>query len=302
VSRELQDRWIELADQGLSPWEIRKELGNGSDVRTIQNAINRARAEKAANEIRTKASIQALMEHWQLLVNATSELTKVTRDSFRRLGNRRPVYALGETRLKSAEWSARKEARGVRAGEWTVSLDYEETVEAELLREHTGDNRFWRALRAYSEGLGRFIGARLDLAREASKAVEQAIEISGGDEAEGAPELAGIAVIDEGLLATATGHDDLVKDLLQSISLEENETRLRVRDALLAESTKALPQDLSGAVRNEVERLRGGDVWKAVVSAEAGLRRAGSELDREIIRMKLMPALPGTCGACRRIA
>ena len=290
IPQEDQDLWIELADQGLGAWEIKKHTNAHNDVRTIENVINRNRAERAASEIRTRARTQALIDHWKQLVESPRQLEEVVKHVPRTLGGKNPVYALAETNFAGNGWSARKSNL-----EWSSTLEFEDSIDGRLLKDHTGTDSFWRALAAYGTALGIFIGARLAFAQ----AVHDAINAADTSESTRI-ELAGVEVCDQLLYKALTDDNDSKFDLEELMTRSKDGTRLEINGALLVSSIDGLPAETD--ITKAVIELRSGTRWKGLAAAHLRLRRASKTLTDEVLILRSVPSLPGTCRACSRIA
>lgn len=298
VPAEIQAKWIELSDQGLSPWEIKKKLGTTTDTRTIEKAISSEAIRRATDEVRKRALIEALATHWRLLSESAYELETLAGAGSRVSFRKRPVYAIDDRNLAGNGWQARKKKTAAGGTEWVVELDYDQAVEAELLREHAGQDSFQSALTKYRIALSTFLSARLELAGNVVSAVEEVVR---DEESDMKVELAGLAVLDNALFTTATSGEDLLGRLRGELVYEDDGKILRVSGALLASGDPSLPSETAARMIDSIEQLRGNEAWKHIAAAEAGLGRAAGELAREIARMKTMPSLPGACSACRRM-
>ncbi len=301
IPQDVVDQWIEMADRGLSAWEIRKALESTSDVRTIENTIYRVKAERAAGEIRTRASVQALIDHWKMLIDSVSDLSKATKNPLS-IGKMSAAYSIDATAMTGPGWTARRKVTVAGASDWEVRLDYVETVGAQLLREHTGNNSLWREVDMFRTRVSEFITARLGLAKTVLSAVEE-IASSGTLQANRClVDLAGVAIVDEAMFKAATSEDDAVTDILKGSSTEQDGKQLWIRGALLLTNADQIPSSITESLVEKLDNLKKSRDWKAVIAAEAALTRAAVELDREIVVARLTTALPGSCRACRAFA
>lgn len=298
ISQEEQDTWMELADLGLSPWEIRKRLSIKSDIRTIENVVYRNKAERADMEVRTRARTEALIDHWKQLVESPRQMEAVVRHPPRSFGGKLPVYAVRETRFKDGGWSARK------AGlKWTVTLDFEESVDGKLLREHTGNDSFWKAFKGFGAAFGEFIGARLGMAAALSTAIEAAVRnVNLNHAGNTIVEVAGIEVCDQMLFRSLTDGSDPGLRPEESMAFSKDRSRLEVNGALLAVSDRELASDTSSAIAQAINDLRSSPEWKSLIAAHAKFGRTADDLKDEILVLRSVPSLPRTCRACARIA
>jgi hypothetical protein len=296
IPQEQQEEWIALADQGLNAWEIRKRLKVKSDVRTIENIINRAKGERASDDVRSQARTQALVAHWKQLADSTSALDALGNGIPRSLGGKRPAYALGEVTLNGQGWKASKGQFG-----WEAQLEYQESMEGRLLKEHTGHDSFWKAVDGYRSALAGFIDARLNLARTVKTSLNATLA-SKEDGDGGMLADSGTALCDEAVFATATGAVDRMKDLEASLKLVLGAERIEADGTLIAASKGKFSASTLTAAVQALEGIRGSCEWKAVIAAHSRLSRAADELSDEALLARTMPALPGTCRACARIA
>lgn len=299
VAAEEKMKWIELSDKGLSPSQIKKALKSRSDIRTIENAIYKERAGRVSETIREKAYIEALAEHWAILSNSPEEFVGSVNRPLSRLGNRPPVFALGETEIVSSTWTATKTPGNL---EWKVSLTYPDSVEGQSLKEHMGDSPFWRAVDVYGRSLAEFIEVRLAIARAVVESVKDSVGFEVEEDGADRLEIVGLSNLDQDFLGIVVGDRPGLDDTHASLRIEDNGKSLRLRGSLVLEVSSEVAPDMADQIIQGLEGLTGGSEWKKCAGAAMALERAADELEREYALMRTMPALPGTCTACRRVA
>lgn len=299
VPQETRQKWIELADKGLSPPEINRSMGTKSDLRTIENAINRERADRASSEIRSKAYVLALTEHWAILLASLDKLIESLDRPGVQFGGKPPVYALAASELQSPSWTAKRTPGG---SEWDVTFRDVDTVEAQSLREHTGDTSLWRAVGSYAKSLEAFIKARLTLAKAIVSSMEHITGLQVKAKGDNRLDPVGLSEIDGALYSVAVNGSQSFEKLESSLRWERDNSWLVLNGKSLIETTSALPLDLPARIKGHLDKLRGQMEWRDLVARTTALYKASSNLQQEHALMKTMPALPGTCDACRRIS
>ncbi len=299
VAPDVRQKWIELADGGMSPSQIKKALGSSSDIRTIENAIYRERAERVSDKIREKAYIEALAEHWAILGNSPEEFVESVKRSQNRFGNRPPVFALAETEMVSSAWTASKKPG---SSQWKVSLTYIDSVEAQSLKEHMGDSPFWRTVDSYAKSLAWFIEARLAIAKAVVESVKSVTGFEVKEDGVDRLEIVGLSNLEDDFFRVMAGDQTRLNDIQSSLRIDDNGKRLRLRGSLILEVGSEVPGDMADRIVQGLEELKGDSEWKKCAGAAMALERAADELEREYAVMKTMPALPGMCTACRKVA
>jgi len=272
-----------MARSGMSIAEIRSEIGQIHDYRTIERGVAEIRKQQAREEAREQALKEGLRDHWSATIEVLDEVP-IDRFDWTKV-RQHPAFDLDSRTYLGEGWSAKRQS-----GSWKIEFGFEEKTQTNLLREHLPKDQFWKSLDALRPALDRAITARMNMLLFLRDALDRIGPI--GENGALEVEASGLHRIEQQLLANV-----LNDEYQPEPDLKVDPRGVWIEDYLLIPNGD---RSLLDRVRNTIASLRGTEEWKTLLSANSEVNKALEDLKKERDVLSLVTMLPGECSLCER--